>query len=54
MNYPKKKDLILKAAQFFAPDHVPQIMGHEWKLLQREDETIGHVIKLIETEKFQT
>ena len=43
------EDYVLKAAQFYAPDYVPQIPIHEWKKLQRKDPTINRVIELLQS-----
>ena len=44
-------DLVSKAAQFFAANYVPQISGPEWKQLQRKDDAVGRIVKLIEDDK---
>ena len=43
--------LVSKAATFFAPDYMPNMLISEWQSSQQEDESIAKIIKLIDQER---
>ena len=53
ISWPMGEKIVMKAAQFFAPDYAPQMTWGEWQLEQRKDENIAMIISLMERNELQ-